>query len=159
MAKRISVTFAIVSILILIPLFTVSAGKPEHIILDVDDTWDAADCGDFIIQVHNVGKLYIVIDWEAMRATIRGETEDSFYRTDGVGPVYSSRGAFRQVYRLDQGKGHMDLGGVVIAVPGAGAILVNAGRVYYDNDDNLISYSGNLQSMDGDINRLCAAFR
>ena len=159
MTKRMIASIVIVSVLILIPLFSASAGRPEHIVLDVDDYWDMADCGDFIIQVHNWGKMYVVIDWEAMRATIHSDTEDSFYRTDGVGPTYSSKGAFVQVYRLGQGKGHMDLGGVPIVVPGAGAILVNAGRVYYDNADNVITYSGNQQSMDGDIGKLCAAFR
>ena len=86
-------------------------------------------------------------------------TETSIYRTDGIGPTYSFKGAFVQVYRLGQGNGQMDLGSVPIVVPGAGVILINAGRIFYDNEFNVITLSGNQQLIEEDFGKLCAAFR
>jgi hypothetical protein len=145
-------------LMLLVPLSAASAGRPEIFIIDVPGYTDYS-CGDFIVRNEWTGVGKVIIDWTALRAVAHYSTPNWYYRIDGLGETYYGPNEWTQVYRLGKGKGIMDLGASIhLAVLGAGSVFLDAGRIYYDNDGNRISYQGNHQYLDLDMERFCAAF-
>lgn len=160
MSKKTLLAVAILCLLMAIPLFTASAGKPEIIVAPIAGS-NIFDCGDFDVVDEWAGEVrYIVADWDPPRGSIHYSTLDEFYRIDDSGveyPRYPVHIHWVEVVRHPD-HGWMTLGASIHSViPGAGSVFIDAGRYYWDEEGNF-SYQGNHQLQDLDMERFCAAF-
>jgi hypothetical protein len=158
MLKRNILSVAILCVMLAMPLFSASAEKPEVYYGPVED-FAVYDCGDFDLVFGYDGWERIIVDWEALRATWQAHTQYHIYRHDDPeNEITTNWNNWLSVFRIGKEKGEMRVGTYDLwVIPGIGPLSIDAGRVAWDNDGNIIS-SGGHYAVKGGLELVCPLF-
>jgi hypothetical protein len=145
-------------ILALIAVIPASADAPDNYTDYVADHWVYHCDEGFDITLGYTGWYHWVIDWDEGQGNAIVSTFGYVYRNDKPEVVYNTKpNHWNGIIRLGSGKGVMTVGTWDhMVMPGVGVFYLNAGRVLYDSDLNIIKVVGSWD-IEGDYSGVCAA--
>lgn len=161
MSKKIIQALVLCSILFAVPLSTATAKSPEVYTFPISGSALVANCGNFEVHSEFSGTMRVTVkQWDPFTANTHYTTTDKFFRTDLNGNPVGKKYSVRITWNVIVNKhGWMELGANShVVIPGAGSVLIDAGRIYSDNKGDF-DYRGKHQVLEANYGRLCAAFR
>ena len=120
-------------------------------------SYEELDCGDYIVRYEFQGTVTVIDHLEQGFANVHNSFQDAFYRTDGVGEVYThvEQNSSRWT---EQGE---ELHGITwhMVIPGHGSIFIVAGHLLLDwETGEAIFVHGNSNKNYLVHDGICAAF-
>ena len=164
MKKVLCVVVAIVALLLAAP--PVLAIPPEHFVVTFDEApWLIADCGGYTVETDALitikGTTFLNKDGEATRVATLWQIDAVYSSPEtGVSATMNSE-TFHSVLDVETGEQRSSGVQFHLVVPGAGTLLIDAGRLVFDDDFNITFAAGPhpvYLPQEGDLDRICAYF-
>jgi hypothetical protein len=138
-----------------------SAAKPEVVTFREEGTEFIADCGDFDVLTDFVFDIRALVffDEEGNEDFARAHVQiQDFYYNSETGEGFTETEASNNVTDLSSGEEVTSVGlRYHVTVPGEGLVLVDAGRLEFDENGEVVFAAGPHQVEEEDFDKLCAA--
>jgi hypothetical protein len=158
------ISVVLVSLLALVPLSTALADAPARVTLHEEGTDVLVDCGSFeVLDVYSndgVASLFYDKEGNLVKIIIEYTGTDTF--TNSVtGKAYPMDFHNTSIIDFSTTPRSNALTGVVyrLVVPGAGAVLLDVGRIVFQRGVGIVFQAGPHQLFDADFEALCAAMK
>jgi hypothetical protein len=147
--------------LMLVLAGSASAAKPEVRTKHFEDTEFIADCGDFDVLTDYVLDVRELVFLDSAGnedfARVHLTFHDFFYNSV-TGEGFAETNTGNNVVDLPSGAEVTSMGlSYHVTVPGEGLVLLQAGRLEFDEAGNVVFVAGPHQVLEEDFDKLCAA--
>jgi hypothetical protein len=154
-------TLAAVMALMLALAGSASAAKPEVTTFHIEGTEFITDCGDFDVLTDFVFDIRSIVffDDEGNADFARSHVRiHDFYYNSETGEGFAETEASNNVSDLPSGEEITSVGlRYHVTVPGEGLVLVDAGRLEFDENGEVVFAAGPHQVEEEDFDELCEA--
>jgi hypothetical protein len=138
-----------------------SAAGPERETIQVEDTEFIADCGDFDVLTDYVLDLEMIIFFDSAGnpdyARVHYKVHDFYYNSE-TGEGFAETESGYNLVDLPSEREVISAGlAYRVTVPGGGAVLLQAGRLVFDDAGDVVFEAGPHQVLSGDTDKLCEA--
>jgi hypothetical protein len=138
-----------------------SAAKPEVVTFHIEETQVVADCGDFEVRTDVVLDIRAIVFFDdegnADFARSHVQIHDFYYNSD-TGEGFAETEVSNSVVDLPSEEEITSVGlRYHVTVPGEGLVLVDVGRLEFDENGEVVFAAGPHQVEEEDFDKLCAA--
>jgi hypothetical protein len=138
-----------------------SAAKPEPQTIHEEETELIADCGDFQVLTDYVLDIRELVFFDSAGnedfARVHLTFHDFFYNSE-TGEGFAETNTGNNVIDLPSGAEVTSMGlSYHVTVPGEGVVLLQAGRLEFDEAGNVVFVAGPHQVLEEDFDKLCEA--
>jgi hypothetical protein len=136
------------------------AASPEQVTIQEEGTEFIADCGDFDVLADYVLDMRIITYFDRAGDPDSSKVHfqfQSFYYNSETGEGFAETETGTDVFDIETGELTSHGLSYRVTVPGGGAVLLQAGRIVYDEAGNVVFEAGPHQVLSGDTEKLCKA--
>jgi hypothetical protein len=149
-------------ILVLLASITVPAlaKKPDKYSDSFPQSFPVASCDGFDVMLEGMLNVDVTVyydnDGNEDRTKLHLTSNDRYYTIPDMGK--EAWGPITINVFLEAGETKAAGVNAKLTIPGEGTILIDAGQIKIDADDNIVFLKGNHQLMEGDFDKLCTWF-